>query len=147
MLILRIHILYYNKSYNNNNIIVYFIMYRLILKFRTRHIIIICIATACEWRVAFARTDGFVFHFLSRWFAVGYTMRDIRYKWKSGFKSVGISNQVQLPQFRILGHRQRATEINLSTGRLLTRDLTITHTRLIITRLRIITINNLNNIV
>lgn len=52
-----------------------------------------------------------------RVFTVGYTMRDIRYKWNSGFKSVGISNEVQLPQFRVLGHRQRATEINLSTGR------------------------------
>lgn len=49
--------------------------------------------------------------------AVGYTMRDIRYKWNSGPKSVGISNEVELPQFRVLGHRQRATEINLSTGR------------------------------
>lgn len=49
-------------------------------------------------------------------FAVGYTMRDIRYQWNSGIKSVGISNEVQLPQFRVLGHRQRATEINLSTG-------------------------------
>ncbi|XP_039287208.1 gamma-aminobutyric acid receptor subunit beta isoform X14 [Nilaparvata lugens] len=46
----------------------------------------------------------------------GYTMRDIRYIWNAGSKSVGISNEVQLPQFRVLGHRQRATEINLSTG-------------------------------
>ncbi|XP_024083541.1 gamma-aminobutyric acid receptor subunit beta isoform X5 [Cimex lectularius] len=46
----------------------------------------------------------------------GYTMRDIRYKWNAGPKSVGIANEVQLPQFRVLGHRQRATEINLSTG-------------------------------
>ncbi|KAJ9595330.1 hypothetical protein L9F63_027285, partial [Diploptera punctata] len=46
----------------------------------------------------------------------GYTMRDIRYKWHDGIKSVGISSEVQLPQFRVLGHRQRATEINLSTG-------------------------------
>ncbi|XP_069686232.1 gamma-aminobutyric acid receptor subunit beta isoform X13 [Periplaneta americana] len=46
----------------------------------------------------------------------GYTMRDIRYKWHDGTKSVGISSEVQLPQFRVLGHRQRATEINLSTG-------------------------------
>jgi len=44
-------------------------------------------------------------------------MRDIRYKWNDGTKSVGISSEVQLPQFRVLGHRQRATEINLSTGR------------------------------
>ncbi|XP_063919754.1 gamma-aminobutyric acid receptor subunit beta isoform X7 [Zophobas morio] len=46
----------------------------------------------------------------------GYTMRDIRYKWNSGVKSVGISNEVELPQFRVLGHRQRATVINLTTG-------------------------------
>lgn len=49
-------------------------------------------------------------------------MRDIRYKWNSGFKSVGISNEVQLPQFRVLGHRQRQTEINLSTGIGIHRD-------------------------
>lgn len=47
---------------------------------------------------------------------VGYTMRDIRYKWNSGSKSVGISNEVELPQFRVLGHRQRETVINLTTG-------------------------------
>ncbi|XP_065162541.1 gamma-aminobutyric acid receptor subunit beta isoform X8 [Atheta coriaria] len=46
----------------------------------------------------------------------GYTMRDIRYKWNSGSKSVGISNEVELPQFRVLGHRQRETVINLTTG-------------------------------
>lgn len=48
--------------------------------------------------------------------SVGYTMRDIRYKWNSGLKSVGISKEVELPQFRVLGHRQRATVINLTTG-------------------------------
>lgn len=48
---------------------------------------------------------------------VGYTMQDIRYKWNSGSKSVGISKEVELPQFRVLGHRQRATVINLSTGK------------------------------
>lgn len=47
---------------------------------------------------------------------VGYTMRDIRYKWNSGLKSVGISKEVELPQFRVLGHRQRQTVINLTTG-------------------------------
>ncbi|XP_031346791.1 gamma-aminobutyric acid receptor subunit beta isoform X4 [Photinus pyralis] len=46
----------------------------------------------------------------------GYTMRDILYKWNSGSKSVGISNEVELPQFRVLGHRQRATVVNLTTG-------------------------------
>lgn len=53
------------------------------------------------------------------YFLVGYTMRDIRYKWNEGFSSVGVSNEVSLPQFRVLGHRQRAMEISLSTGNLL----------------------------
>ena len=47
---------------------------------------------------------------------VGFTMRDIRYKWNSGLQSVGISSEVELPQFRVLGHRQRQGTINLSTG-------------------------------
>lgn len=47
---------------------------------------------------------------------VGYTMKDIQYKWKDGLQSVGISNEVQLPQIRVLGYRQKATEIFLSTG-------------------------------
>lgn len=48
--------------------------------------------------------------------SVGYTMKDIRYKWNSGEKSVGISKEVELPQFRVLGHRQRQTVIELTTG-------------------------------
>ena len=44
-------------------------------------------------------------------------MRDIRYAWK-GNKSVGISEDVALPQIRVLGYRQNATEINLTTGKL-----------------------------
>lgn len=47
---------------------------------------------------------------------VGYTMRDIRYHWKDGLLSVGMSNEVQLPQFRVLGHRQSATVVTLTTG-------------------------------
>lgn len=47
---------------------------------------------------------------------VGYTMRDIRYVWREGLKSVGMSSEVELPQFRVLGHRQKSTEINLTTG-------------------------------
>lgn len=47
---------------------------------------------------------------------VGYTMRDIRYFWRDGLSSVGMSNEVELPQFRVIGHRIRATEINLTTG-------------------------------
>lgn len=49
---------------------------------------------------------------------VGYTMRDIRYLWKDGLTSVGMSNEVQLPQFRVLGHRQRASVVTLTTGNL-----------------------------
>lgn len=48
--------------------------------------------------------------------AVGYTMRDIRYKWNEGPNSVGVSSEVSLPQFKVLGHRQRAMEISLTTG-------------------------------
>lgn len=48
---------------------------------------------------------------------VGYTMRDIRYKWNEGPNSVGVSNEVSLPQFKVLGHRQRAMEISLTTGK------------------------------
>lgn len=48
---------------------------------------------------------------------VGYTMRDIRYHWKDGLLSVGMSNEVQLPQFRVLGHRQSATVVTLTTGK------------------------------
>lgn len=49
-------------------------------------------------------------------FQVGYTMRDIRYKWNEGPNSVGVSSEVSLPQFKVLGHRQRAMEISLTTG-------------------------------
>lgn len=46
----------------------------------------------------------------------GYTMRDIRYKWNEGPNSVGVSQEVSLPQFKVLGHRQTAMEISLTTG-------------------------------
>ncbi|XP_065211347.1 gamma-aminobutyric acid receptor subunit beta-like isoform X2 [Planococcus citri] len=46
----------------------------------------------------------------------GYTMKDIRYKWNQGPTSVGVSNEVSLPQFKVLGHRQKTFEISLSTG-------------------------------
>ncbi|KOB75060.1 GABA-gated chloride channel isoform a3 [Operophtera brumata] len=54
---------------------------------------------------------------------VGYTMRDIRYLWKDGLTSVGMSNEVQLPQFRVLGHRQRATVVTLTTVGYTMRDI------------------------
>jgi gamma-aminobutyric acid receptor subunit beta len=46
----------------------------------------------------------------------GYTMSDIRYKWARGATSVGVSNDLSLPQFRVLGYRQRAHDISLLTG-------------------------------
>lgn len=53
---------------------------------------------------------------------VGYTMNDIRYTWNDGLRSVGISNEVQLPQFQILGYRQRTKQINLTTGKALVKQ-------------------------
>merc|ERR1719266_2309899 len=46
----------------------------------------------------------------------GYTMADIRYKWNDGINSVQISSDVSLPQFKVLGHRQKTIEAELSTG-------------------------------
>lgn len=61
---------------------------------------------------------GVIFYrFVSLHGTVGYTMRDIRYKWNEGPNSVGVSSEVSLPQFKVLGHRQRAMEISLTTGR------------------------------
>ena len=48
--------------------------------------------------------------------SVGYTMSDIRYKWNDGLNSVQISADVSLPQFKVLGHRQKTIEASLSTG-------------------------------
>jgi len=46
----------------------------------------------------------------------GYTMADIRYKWNDGLNSVQVSGDVSLPQFKVLGHRQKTIEASLSTG-------------------------------
>ena len=43
-------------------------------------------------------------------------MSDIRYKWNDGLNSVQISSDVSLPQFKVLGHRQKTIEASLSTG-------------------------------
>ena len=48
--------------------------------------------------------------------SVGYTMSDIRYKWNDGLNSVQVSGDVSLPQFKVLGHRQKTIEASLSTG-------------------------------
>nr|WJY55639.1 GABA receptor subunit [Neoseiulus californicus] len=46
----------------------------------------------------------------------GYTMKDISYRWSDGEKSVRISKEVELPQFKVLGHSQRSKAVILSTG-------------------------------
>ncbi|XP_064482173.1 gamma-aminobutyric acid receptor subunit beta-like isoform X3 [Ornithodoros turicata] len=46
----------------------------------------------------------------------GYTMKDIRYRWSEGDTSVRIAKEVELPQFKVLGHVQKAKEVALTTG-------------------------------
>lgn len=46
----------------------------------------------------------------------GYTMADLKYAWNDGEKSVKMSPDVALPQFLVLGHRQRLIEVSLSSG-------------------------------
>ncbi|KAL1438303.1 hypothetical protein MTO96_048375 [Rhipicephalus appendiculatus] len=47
----------------------------------------------------------------------GYTMKDIRYRWSDGDTSVRIAKEVELPQFKVLGHVQKAKEVALTTGK------------------------------
>ena len=43
-------------------------------------------------------------------------MSDIKYKWaKAG--AVGLAKELSLPQFKVLGHRQKEKVIDLTTGR------------------------------
>lgn len=45
----------------------------------------------------------------------GYSMSDIKYKWaKAG--AVGLAKELSLPQFKVLGHRQKEKVIDLTTG-------------------------------
>jgi len=46
----------------------------------------------------------------------GYTMADLKYAWNDGEKSVRMSPDVALPQFLVVGHRQRLIEVSLSSG-------------------------------
>merc|ERR1719410_42101 len=46
----------------------------------------------------------------------GYTMSDLKFRWEDGNKSVQMSPDVALPQFLVLGHRQRLVEVSLSSG-------------------------------
>lgn len=49
--------------------------------------------------------------------ADGYSMADIRYYWQ-GKSAVKVDPDVMLPQFKILGHKQKEKEIVLSTGKM-----------------------------
>ena len=46
----------------------------------------------------------------------GYTMADLKYAWNDGETSVKMSPDVALPQFLVVGHRQRLIEVSLSSG-------------------------------
>ena len=46
----------------------------------------------------------------------GYSTTDIKYKWGKGLKSVGLSESLSLPQFRVVGHRQLEKTIELTSG-------------------------------
>merc|ERR1711892_197698 len=46
----------------------------------------------------------------------GYTMSDLKYQWNDGLRSVQMSPDVSLPQFLVVGHRQRLVEVSLSSG-------------------------------
>lgn len=43
-------------------------------------------------------------------------MADIRYTWSKGKDSVGLSKGLELPQFKVVGHKQEQKEVTLSTG-------------------------------
>lgn len=43
-------------------------------------------------------------------------MSDIHYKWNDGLNSVQMSSDVSLPEFKVIGHRQKTIEAALSTG-------------------------------
>merc|ERR1719369_350138 len=43
-------------------------------------------------------------------------MSDLKFRWEDGEKSVQMSPDVSLPQFNVLGHRQRLIEVSLSSG-------------------------------
>merc|ERR1712110_1241740 len=45
-----------------------------------------------------------------------YTMSDVYYGWEDGNNSVQIGSDVSLPQFKVLGHKQKLIEASLSTG-------------------------------
>ncbi|KAI1286411.1 Gamma-aminobutyric acid receptor subunit beta [Halotydeus destructor] len=46
----------------------------------------------------------------------GYSMADIKYVWAKGLDSVSIDDKLELPQFKVVGHKQSEKVITLSTG-------------------------------
>lgn len=46
----------------------------------------------------------------------GYNTRDIDYRWEKGNESVSLDTKIELPQFKILGHRMGHELQNLSSG-------------------------------
>jgi len=46
----------------------------------------------------------------------GFTMSDVKFRWNEGNHSVVLSPDVSLPEFNVLGHRQRTIEASLSSG-------------------------------
>ena len=44
-------------------------------------------------------------------------MSDIRYHWSGPNPSVGVSKQVSLPQFQVMGYRERSKVAALTTGK------------------------------
>lgn len=94
-------------------------IYKLTLLLYVSHHIVCCNSLSlmcCCCYINFSSEASYQSTCVEWLFLVGYTMRDIRYKWNEGPNSVGVSNEVSLPQFKVLGHRQRAHEISLTTG-------------------------------
>ena len=49
---------------------------------------------------------------------VAFTMNDVIHQWNDGLNSVQISNAVSLPEWKVLGHREKNIQASLSTGNL-----------------------------
>lgn len=66
----------------------------------------------------------FCFFFLLFLFLIdGYSMADIIYVWAQGKNSVKMSQGLELPQFKVVGHKQSMKIETLSTGMIYTQRL------------------------
>ena len=45
-----------------------------------------------------------------------YTMADLEYRWEENQQSVQLTQDIALPDFKVLGHRQRLIKISLTSG-------------------------------